>query len=123
VLFEDTPFFAAFELTSFAVLPSLDGVAHGGHFAECFFSGSVILKRSNGVEIEMVEEMLGVWRLKLRSLKKFGLAVNLHRTTSCARFDYDYDHDSAPRISLINSHQLRSIDLVLYGRGFLTRAP
>lgn len=28
VLFEDTPFFTALELTTLAVLPSVDGIAH-----------------------------------------------------------------------------------------------
>lgn len=32
VLLENTPFFAAGELASFSVLPSIDGVAHRRHF-------------------------------------------------------------------------------------------
>lgn len=36
MLFEDTPFFTALELASLAVLPSVDGVAHGRHFAISF---------------------------------------------------------------------------------------
>jgi hypothetical protein len=32
VLFEHTPFLSTGELASLAVLPPMDGVAHGGHF-------------------------------------------------------------------------------------------
>ena len=34
---ENSPFLTAFELSSFAVLPSVDGIAEGGHFSASVF--------------------------------------------------------------------------------------